>query len=133
MIGTINVCLIYFRRFFGPHVRMCRHTVASSWLPRLLGLVVGDVPAGRAASGNTCGSGVGGSSNGMGEASGNLTKMFITVFNGVVDYMPHSQKSVSVDKWKYGVGGIPGCIVFNASSALGLTRSMDENRFRFYG
>lgn len=59
--------------------------MASSWLPRLLGLVVGDVPAGRAASPNND------ATNGMGEPGGNLTKMFITVFNGVVDYMPQSQ------------------------------------------
>lgn len=93
---------------------VCRHTVASSWLPRLLGLVVGDVPAGRAASTNTCGPGLGGNTNGntngMGEAGGNLTKMFITVFNGVVDYMPHSQRSVSASSSIYGVGGVPGCV-----------------------
>ncbi|CBN78544.1 ATG2 Autophagy-related protein homolog [Ectocarpus siliculosus] len=69
-----------------------RHTVASSWLPRLLGLVVGDVPAGRAVSSNCCKAGAGVGANEIGEAGGgSLTKMFITVFNGVVDYMPQSQ------------------------------------------
>lgn len=29
--------------------------------------------------------------SGIGESGGNLTKMFITVFNGAVDYMPQSQ------------------------------------------
>lgn len=67
-----------------------RHTVASSWLPRLLGLVVGDVPAGKTPSGN-CEAGGGVGANGTGEVGGSLTKMFITVFNGVVDYMPQSQ------------------------------------------
>lgn len=75
--------------------------MASSWLPRLLGLVVGDVPAGRAASTNTCGPGLGGNTNGMEEAGGNLTKMFVTVFNGVVDYMPHSQRSVEACSTMY--------------------------------
>lgn len=57
--------------------------MTSSWLPRLLGLVVGDVPAGR---------GVQAPSAEGGDAGGNLTKMFITVFNGVIDYMPPSQR-----------------------------------------
>lgn len=66
--------------------------MASSWLPRLLGLVVGDVPAGRAVSSNCCKAGAGVGANEIGEAGGgSLTKMFITVFNGVVDYMPQSQ------------------------------------------
>ncbi|CAM9161574.1 unnamed protein product, partial [Hapterophycus canaliculatus] len=70
-----------------------RHTVTSSWLPRLLGLVVGDVPAGRVASPNPCSEGgFGGGASEDGEAGGgNLTKMFITVFNGAVDYMPQSK------------------------------------------
>jgi len=68
-----------------------RHTVASSWLPRLLGLVVGDVPAGKASSSRNCDAGSGEDSAGTGETGGSLTKMFITVFNGVVDYMPQSQ------------------------------------------
>lgn len=68
-----------------------RHTVASSWLPRLLGIVVGDVPAGKAAS-SSCQAGVGGvNANGTEESGGNLTKVFITVFNGVVDYMPQAR------------------------------------------
>ncbi|CAM9374638.1 unnamed protein product [Scytosiphon promiscuus] len=70
-----------------------RHTVTSSWLPRLLGLVVGDVPAGRVAPPNIYPEeAFGGSVNEDGEAGGgNLTKMFITVFNGAVDYMPQSR------------------------------------------
>lgn len=68
-----------------------RHTVSSSWLPRLLGLVVGDVPAGRASSSRNCETGDGLGTNGIGDTGGSLTKMFITVFNGVVDYMPQSQ------------------------------------------
>eukprot|EP00903_Cladosiphon_okamuranus_P020010 g18380.t1 len=68
-----------------------RHTVSSSWLPRLLGLVVGDVPAGKASSSRNCETSVGPGADGVGEAGGSLTKMFITVFNGVVDYMPQSQ------------------------------------------
>lgn len=68
-----------------------RHTVASSWLPRLLGLVVGDVPAGTASSSRNCDAGGGVGTAGVGETGGSLTKMFITVFNGVVDYMPQSQ------------------------------------------
>lgn len=109
------MCLIYFRRFFRSScLRVCRHTVASSWLPRLLGLVVGDVPAGRAASTNTCAPGLGGNTNGMGEAGGNLTKMFITVFNGVVDYMPHSPRSVEIFSGMYEVEEMPWCVTFNA-------------------
>lgn len=67
--------------------------MTSSWLPRLLGLVVGDVPAGRVASPNHCSQeGLGGCASEDGDAGGgNLTKMFITVFNGAVDYMPQSR------------------------------------------
>lgn len=72
-------------------VACCRHTVASSWLPRLLGLVVGDVPAGRRPVGNSHGPGPHVQADGLGEPDGGLTKMFITVFNGLVDYMPRSQ------------------------------------------
>lgn len=68
-----------------------RHTVTSSWLPRLLGLVVGDVPAGKTPSSGNFEAGGGVGANSTGEVGGSLTKMFITVFNGVVDYMPQSQ------------------------------------------
>lgn len=82
---NITVCIPCFFFF-----NIYRHAVASSWLPRLLGLVVGDVPAGRGESVNNSQTGVDVDS-GISEPGGNLTKMFITVFNGVVDYMPHSQ------------------------------------------
>ena len=75
--------------FSSFHAR--RHTVASSWLPRLLGLVVGDVPAGSASSSTNSDADGGVGATGNGNTGGSLTKMFITVFNGVVDYMPQSQ------------------------------------------
>lgn len=70
---------------------ICRYTVTSSWLPRLLGLLVGDVPAGRGVSANTSETGVGVNARLNVEPGGSLTKMFITVFNGVVDYIPQAQ------------------------------------------
>lgn len=78
--------------YFAPFVALfCRHTVASSWLPRLLGLVVGDVPAGRGPMAGSTEAGLPVEADGLAEPDGSLTKMFITVFNGLVDYMPRPQ------------------------------------------
>ncbi|CAM9138705.1 unnamed protein product, partial [Choristocarpus tenellus] len=84
---TRGACKILTATLNLYHVSL-RHTVSSTWLVRLLGLVVGDVPSGMGApacsdDGNLDNTGQ--SSRGQHDS---LTKMFITVFNGVVDYMP---------------------------------------------